>query len=396
MRAAVGVAVVGLAAGAVASATGSHTKVSTSPIPAAPPTTYPLPAHAWLVRTGAQLQRALDRQRAQNIVLADGVYALPTGLHFVDSNGSGLYAQHLGGAVLTTGLEVGGNGSVNGAVVQGLAFDVSNPANVFQSAEIHAWGSAGQNLKVLDSTFEGNDVIPLGLRSLEPQGLTARRLVFRHFTDVALTESTNVPVPYGTPTPAARVISDISVDGVTRAVPGSSDGTAEAGLWIGEPVRYGVHRIRVRNVAISGIETCNNAFNTTFTDLDIDMTGPSASAGVGVYLEHFSRHLVFQRFRITGASSGFKAEWDDGTAGNGAAHFTTIANGVIDAQGWTRGRTVGVMLDVGTESTTITGVTFRNQTFAGINAFRTLGPNLFKGNAYELPAGVPRISSGHR
>jgi len=73
-----------------------------------------------------------------------------------------------------------------------------------------------------------------------------------------------------------------------------------------------------------------------------------------------------------------------------------LANGVIDAEGWRRGPTVGVMLDAGTESTTVTGVTFRHQTFAGINAFRTLGPNVFKGNAYELPSGVPRISSGHR
>ena len=60
----------------------------------------------------------------------------------------------------------------------------------------------------------------------------------------------------------------------------------------------------------------NNAWNTTFSDLDIDMSGPDQSSGVGVYLEHFSMHDTFTNFVITGVQRGITAEWDDGTVGN--------------------------------------------------------------------------------
>ncbi len=370
---------------------------SCSVVPPAPPSSYSLPAHARRVSNGRQLLRVLALRRPRDIVLADGVYDLPAGQHFFDANGSRLYAQHLGRAVLTVALEIGGHGTASGTVVQGLAFDISDPDKSFQGGEITEWGRAGRHLHVLDCTFEGHRVVPIGLQALDPRGLVAQRLVFRHFTDQGLSESTNHQVPYGSPTEVASLISDISVNGVSRAVPGSSDGTAEAGLWIGQPVSGGVHRVRVRNVAISGIETCNNAFDTTFTDLDIDMSGPRAAVGVGVYLEHFSRHLVFDGFVIGGSEIGFTAEWDDGTAGNAAAHFTTIENGSVDARGWSGGRpSIGVELDVGTESTTITGVVFRHQSFAAIDTYHTIGTNRFAGNSFQLATGVPHVATGHR
>ncbi len=363
----------------------------------APPRPYSLPRHASRVSNGLQLRRVLALRAPRDIVLADGVYDLPAGQHFVDWNGSRLYAQHLGGAVLHVALEIGGHGTASGTVVQGLAFDISDAKNSFQGGEITEWGRAGRHLHVLDCTFDGHWAVPIGLQALDPRGLVAQRLVFRHFTDQGLSESTNHQAPYGSPTEVASVISDISVDGVSRAVPGSSDGTAEAGLWIGQPVSGGVHRVRVRNVAISGIETCNNAFDTTFTDLDIDMSGPRAAVGVGVYLEHFSRHLVFDGFVIKGSEIGFTAEWDDGTAGNAAAHFTTIENGSIDAQGWSGERpSIGVELDVGTESTTVTGVVFRHQSFAAIDTYHTIGTNRFANNSFQLAAGVPHVATGHR
>ena len=63
------------------------------------------------------------------------------------------------------------------------------------------------------------------------------------------------------------------------------------------------------------------------------MSGPKAAAGVAVYMEHFSRNLVFDGFSITGSSTGFNAEWDNGTPGDAAAHNVTIENGTIDAPG---------------------------------------------------------------
>jgi hypothetical protein len=360
-----------------------------------PPQGYALPSGATVVTNGAELVSALSEPAQKDIVLADGVYDLSAGQHFVDANGSRLYAEHVGGAVLRAGLEVGANGSRSGAIVQGLAFDLSDPSKTFQDAAIDVWGNAGKDLEVLDCTFDGHWAVGVGVQAFQPDGLVAQRLVIEHFRDNGLRASDNVPVDYGTRTRAAGLISDIVVDGVSRDVPGSSDGRAEAGLWIGEPVAGGVHRVRVRNVALSGIETVNNAFDTVFTDLDIDMSGPRASRGVGVYLEHYSEHLVFDRFVIRGSVVGFNAEWDDGTAGNAAAHFTTIENGVVDAEGWPSGRSIGVSLDAGTESTTVRRVTFRHQSFAAIESFRTVGANSFSANTFQLATGVPSISADH-
>ncbi len=296
--------------------------------------------------------------------------------------------------MLTAGLVVGGNFGSGGAVVQGLAFNVANPSKVFQGGEIETWGPAGTNTHVLDCTFEGNAVVPIGLNAYNPDGLVAQRLVFSHFTDEGLLASNNVQVAYGGSTPLISSISDISVNGVSRNPAGSSKGTAEAGLWIGEPVSNGVHRIKIRNVSISGIETVNNAWNTTFSDLDIDMSGPNQSSGVGVYLEHFSRNLTFTNFTLTGVQRGFNAEWDDGITGNGAAHNVTIENGTIDATGSTiPGKQVGIYLDQGTESTTINNVTFKNQNTAAIVTYLTTGTNTITNNTYQLPTGAAQTTT---
>ena len=316
---------------------------------------------------------------------------------FNDQYGTHLYAQHLGGAVLTAGLVVGGNLNLPGAVVQGLAFDVSSASKTLQGGEIITWGNAGTNVQVLDCSFDGNGVVPMGLDAVNPAGLVAERLTFVHFTDEGIRASNNVQVGYGGSTPKIDTISDISVDGVTRSVPGSSQGTAESGVWIGHPVVNGVHRIRIRNVSWSGIETVNNAWNTTFTDLDIDMSGPNSVLGVAFYMEHYSYNLVISNFSITGSDVGIKAEWNDPSWGGvAAAHNTTISNGVIDASGWNRsGHTVGLFLDQGTESTSVSGVTFKNMNFAAIDAFNVVGTNNFTGNSYTLSSGVVQISNQH-
>ena len=127
--------------------------------PAAPmaPSTYTVPAGATLVTTAAQLSSALGAG-VRDIVLADGTYASST--PFTDGAGSHLYAQHLGGAVLTAGLVVGGNSGPGGAIVQGLSFNVSNTAATLQGGEVTTWGAAGAQLQVLDCTFQGNRTIP--------------------------------------------------------------------------------------------------------------------------------------------------------------------------------------------------------------------------------------------
>jgi hypothetical protein len=360
----------------------------------APPSSYSLPAGATVVSSSAQLTAALKGSSAKDIVLSDGTYESSS--PFVNGNGSRLYAEHLGGAVLTAGLVVGGTHSAGGAIVRGLAFDISSPGKTFQDGELNIWGSAGENTQVLDCTFDGHRRIGAGVLAVNPGGLVAERLTFSDFTDEGIRASDNNPVSFGASTPMINTITDISVDGVSRNVPGSSNGTEEAGLFIGQPVRNGVARIRVRNVSISGIETANNAWNTTFSDLDIDMSGPDQSFGVGVYLERFSREETFTHFFITGVQRGFTGEWDHDVPGGAGSHSTTIENGVVDAAGSTiPGNQAGVYLDAGSESTTIENVTFKNQNWAGIGAFENIGTNTYSGNVYRLDTGAATISTKH-
>ena len=79
-----------------------------------------------------------------------------------------------------------------------------------------------------------------------------------------------------------------------------------------------------------------------------------------------------------------------------AAHQVTIQNGVVDASGWTHGgHTAGVFLDEGSDTITINGVAFLNQSYAGIDAFNAVGQNDFSGNTYQLAAGAVQQSAGH-
>jgi hypothetical protein len=365
--------------------------------PAAPraPAAYAVPAGALRVTTAAELQAALATTPARDIVLADGRYE--TSGWFSNHEGHRLYAERLGGAVLASGLEIGANWGSGGAVVQGITFDVSSLAKTFHGALVHVWGPGGASVRVVDCVFRGNGAIAFGLLVYNPTALVAERLVFSDFTDVALRASDNQAVAYGGSTPRIASIADISVDGVSRPTPGASDGTGEAGVWIGHPVTAGVHRIAVRDVSWSGIETVNNAWDTTFTDLDVDMSGPRSAAAVGIYLEHFNHRNVFERFRISGAATGITAEWaDPAWGGIAGAHDTVIRNGLIDASGASAAKTFGVYLDEGTVSTTITGVVFRNQSFAAIGAYKTAGTNRFEGNdTSELLAGALPLSTAH-
>lgn len=370
-----------------------------TPAPAAvaapmPPSAYALPTPAVWVRTAAELATALAGPGLE-IVLADGSYdqAVP----FINSDGHRLYAEHLGGAVLRTGLVVGGNFGRSGAVARGLAFDVGDASKAFGGGIVHVWGNSGTGAQVLDCTFRGNWSVPFGLLAFNTSGLRVERSQFFSFSDVAARLSDNVSVAYGSATPVIETVQDILIDGVSRPVSGSSNGTAEAGLWVGHPVRNGVHRVKVRNVAWSGIQTVNNAWDTSFEDLDVDMSGSHQAAGVGVYMEHYTRNVTFDRLSITGVKVGFAGEWADPSWGGVAgAHNVTIRNGVIDSAGSTiAGRQAGVYLDDGTESTTVTGVTFKNQNWAGIGAYRVVGSNSFTANTFLMAPGATQLTTDH-
>lgn len=351
-----------------------------------PPTAYQLPAGAKMVSTSAGLASALASTTASDIVLADGTYDQASA--FASKAAHRVYAQNLGKAVLTAGITV-----QYGGILQGLTFNIPSSSKAAGSACVRRDFMPAAPLQILDCTFEGNWAVAYGIIDYSPDGASYQRLVFSHFTDVGLRSSNNKAVSYGSATPKIQAISDISIDGVSRAVPGSSNGTAEAGLFIGHPVLNPVARIKTRNVSWSGVETVNNAWDTTFTDMDIDMTGPKMSDGVGVYAEHYSLHNTYQNSTIR-AKTGLNGEWDHGTIGTAGCRNCVITGVTFDGTGISH--SAGVYLDEGSESNTITNCTFIGQTWAAIGAYLNVGTNSFDvGNTYQLPAGVPQFSTNH-
>ncbi len=358
-------------------------KVTNGVVAPTPPSSYAVPSGT-VVSNSSQLASALAGS-TQNVILADGTYdqsgPFDVGTHR-------LYAQHLGKAVLTTGLAMNGAGGL----VRGLTLNVSSKAKGQSGAIIYAGGSGSQ---ILDTVLRGNKAMSYGVAAYGPSGLIAQRLEIYDVTDVGIRASNNQTVSYGASTPTINSISDIYVNGVTYANPGSSDGTAEAGVWVGHPVANGVKRIKIRNVSWSGLETVNNSWNTTFSDLDIDMSGPNQSNAVGVYLEHFCHYDTFTNFYVKGAHAGFNGEWYAGDSKAGANH-TTIKNGIVDAAGCSQSHTAGIYLDEGSNSTTVTGVKFLNQDWAAIGAYKNVGTNNFSGNDYSgLKPGAVQVSNGH-
>jgi hypothetical protein len=294
--------------------------------PPAPPAGYSVPSDALSVSTTAQLLSALGGSRL-NIVLEDGTY---DGASVGTCTGKRLYARNLGKATVKFGLW-----SRGGERVQGLVFDVPDNSRCLQDSILRFDGS---DTVVLDTVLKGNKKVAHALYGLAPDGAEVRRYVAQGFTDTGLRLSSN----HLGGSIHIKAVSDISIDGVTYATPGGSNGTAEAGVWIGELVTEGVLRIRVRNVSWSGVEGVNNCNATRWSDLDIDMGGVLGAARVGIYAEHFCVGGIFERFLLTNVLTGFNGEWNDPVwGGKPACVNTTVRNGKI------KGFNVGVYLDDG-------------------------------------------------
>ena len=349
-----------------------------APVRPAPPSSYPLPAHALVVRTAAQLEAALRRTTPTDIVLADGVYA--SSAPFVDTHGHRLYARHLGRALLRAGLSIGSDHAASGAVVQGLAFDVANVDATAEGAAITVWGAAN-GARVADVTLRGNGIVEAGLRVQQPEGFRAERVVVRRFTDYGVTVDANDQSLQRLAQPF--VLRDLDIAHVSRAAPGSSNGTGEACLWLGNTGV--VQRARLRACAWTGLWTGTAATGLAVDGVDIDRTP------VGVYLEHFTQRSTFSRLLVGRATrAGIVAEWDDPAWGGRPG---SIDNTIERSQ--LRSSIVGVYLDSGTTRTTIRNCRFAYQRVAAIGDYRGIG-NAYYGNDYSrIQPGAARVTTDH-
>jgi hypothetical protein len=317
------------------------------------------------VRTSEGLVRALRTRSPVAIVLANGDYTTSgtssRDRYFFSGTGHRLYARHLGKAVLHVGLVFGGGDGHGGGEVHGLAFDVASPGATEDSAALDTWGANGARTKIYDSFFEGHRALESGIRANVVSGLVVQRVVVRHFRQYGVFLSDNDRQSRA----AAARITDLNIASIKEHVPGTDDGRAEYGLWIGNTVRAPVARIRIRDFGWSGLWTGNNANDVRVRDFVID--GSARRDGNAVYIEHMTRRTVFERFRLgPRIKEGFVSEWDYGTDPTGAGIDNMVQNGVIDTNKAGVGRRFGVLADDGTVHMTIRRVRFLHADFACI------------------------------
>ncbi len=267
-----------------------------------------------------------------------------------------------------------------GGLVRGLVFDVRDPAKTAEGAEIMVWGTATR-ARVLDVTLRGNGVVPSGLAVREPEGFSAARLVVRNFTDYGVLVDANEPARTELERPFR--LADVDVAEVARPLPGSSDGRAEACVWVGNPGV--VQRVRARRCAWTGLWTGTATSGAVFDRIDVDRTP------TGVYMEHFTRSSRFRRLEIGGeVRIGLLTEWADPASGGRAA---SVDNVIEDS--WFASRLAGVYLDAGTTRTTVRRSTFVNQRWAAIGDYQG-NENTFYGNDYEgIAGGASEVSDQH-
>jgi hypothetical protein len=334
------------------------------------PAHYRAPQHAVRVSSSEALRRALAARQRKSIVLAAGSYGGRE--PFSNPWGHRIYSARLGKAVLRAGISLGGNEGPGGGLVRGVVVDVRDPSRTVDGAAIAVWGT-GARSRILDTRLRGHGAVPSGVVARQPEGLVIRRVRVRGFTDYGVLADANEldRGRLGKP----LTVADVDVAHVSRRVPGSSNGRAEACIWIGNTAS--VSRVRVRSCAWSGLWTGTATHEATFDQIDVDGTP------TGVYVEHFTHDSTFRRLRIgRHVEVGLTAEWADPSWGSRPASVDNLIENSRFAS--TR---AGVYLDEGTTRTTVLRSMFLHQSWAAIGDYRGID-NAAYANQYRGTVGI--------
>ncbi len=344
------------------------------PVRPAAPAGYRVPHRAIRVSTSRQLHAALARAARSTIVLARGAYE--SRRPFLNPHGHRVYAARRGRAVLRAGLSLGGNAGRPGGLIRGVVVDIDDPRRTVDGAAIAVWGT-GRDVRVLDTVLRGNGVARAGISAQQPEGLRIGRVVVRRFTDFGIFVDAN-DLQRGPLSNPFR-IRDADVAHVGRSDPGSSNGRAEACIWIGNT--GSVRRVRLRSCAWTGLWTGTATDRARIDGLDVDL------APTGVYVEHFTRDSTFRRLRVgPQVRVGLTAEWADPAWDRRPASVDNLIE-LSRFESWL----AGVYLDEGTTRTTVRRSSFANQSWAAIGDYRGDG-NVYGSNRYD---GVTPVRHDH-
>jgi len=258
-----------------------------APSVAAAPAAYTVPAGASRVTDSAGLVAALASGAAHDVVLANGIYdnAGP----FSDTAGDRLYAATPGGAVFRAGIAIGSNVGAGGALLQGLAFDVTDPAKTLQDSVVHVWGSAA-GTRILDTTFNGNHTVPSAIVARQVEGLVVQRVRVRDFTDFGILVDANTP---GLVPASAPLVQDVDVSGIGLGPQAAAVGRGEACVRVGDTAT--VRAAELRSCGLAGIWTLGASVGSAFDRIDVD------DARFGLFLDGGTAGASFRDVRLGSA-----------------------------------------------------------------------------------------------
>ena len=227
------------------------------------PARYRLPRQAVRVSTAAELRAALRRPARTAIVLANGTYS-----------GTQAVLQPprppaLRGETSAAQSSRAGSASVATTVAAGRCprHRRRRPRQPPHGQRRRDRGvGPGRDARVLDTTVRGNGDLSAGVGCAAPRALSSARraalpgLRRPHRRQRARRQTLRRPFR----------LTDVDVAGVAGRGPGSSNGPAEACVWIGNPGI--VRRVRARSCAWSGVWTGTAAAAPASTHIDIDST----------------------------------------------------------------------------------------------------------------------------
>lgn len=345
-----------------------------SPLPTASPAPTPNP---YAVSTSSELIAALATRTARDVIVNPGEYG--SARPFVNNSGHRIIAARAGHALFSAGLVIGGSATARNGVVEGIAFDIRDPRKTLGGAAINIWGDA-VGVRVSDVTIDGHGVLASGVMARQPERLVIQRVSARGFSDYGIFVDANDRLRVSSP----ALLEDLVISDVARPEPRSSNGTAEACLWVGNTAT--VRRVLLSGCAWAGLWTGTATRDSLFEDLEIDRTP------VGAYLEHFTTHSIFQRLRIgPRVNTGVVCEWADPRWERKPACVDNVIQ-----QSTIESCAVGVHMDAGTTRTTVRTVTFIGQRVAAV-----LDPsgidNVYSDNDFSRIAdGASTMSRGSR
>lgn len=225
-----------------------------------------------------------------------------------------------------------GTGAQENPYVRGISWVIDDVNKLGGPAIYVAWffGSAAQGARMYDCQIEGDGIALQGIAFTATSGVNAanesdvRRCIVNDCQNFGL--HLNAANPIST----ATIVEDIQINRIYRLgdARGESLGTAEVGLYLGQPAD--INRVSVIDTGNATIGVVGGAIGGTINNATVDYGGASARmliyrnpATAGVYFEEGEGWTVDTLYVGEHIGAGANVEWDMGGPARNEDHSVT-------------------------------------------------------------------------